>query len=153
MYTVCALPLASGNNRLIRVVSMQHARLLLLLCAPIALAQSVIDYSSAGYSGGGVSVPAVPAAIAVRPTGGDDTALLQAALDRVATLPLHSDDFRGAVLLQPGEYRVAGRLAMRTAGVVLRGSGNATIIAVGTARRTLIEIGSLADPVTAPPVN
>jgi hypothetical protein len=52
---------------------------MLLICAPIALAQPAIDFSFAGYAGGGVPAPVVPAAISVRPSGGDDTALLQAA--------------------------------------------------------------------------
>ncbi len=63
-----------------------------------------------------------------------------------------ADGFRGAVLLRPGRYRVGGRLEMRASGVVLRGSGNATIVAAGKGRRTLIEIGSRADPATGAPV-
>jgi hypothetical protein len=126
---------------------------MLLFCAPIALAQPAIDFSFAGYAGGGESAPFVPGAISVRPTGGDDTALLQAALDRVAALPPSSDGFRGAVLLREGRYRVAGHLEMRAGGVVLRGSVNATIVATGLSRRTLIEIGNSADPRTAPPVS
>ena len=107
---------------------------MLLFCAPIALAQPAIDFSFAGYAGGGESAPFVPGAISVRPTGGDDTALLQAALDRVAALPPSSDGFRGAVLLREGRYRVAGHLEMRAGGVVLRGSVNATICLLYTSR-------------------
>ena len=125
--------------------------LFLCLAAP-AGAQPPIDFSYAGYGGGGASVPTVPAAISVRPTGGDDTERLQQAIDHVSALPVRENGFRGAVLLRPGRYRVAGRLEMRTSGVVLRGSGNATIVAAGTGRRTLIEIGGVADAVTGPPV-
>ena len=117
-----------------------------------AIAQEPIDFSYAGYAGGGVSAPMAPAVISVRPTGVDDTERLQGALDRVSALPPRADGFRGAVLLRPGRYRVTGRLEMRTSGVVLRGSGNATIVAAGKGRRTLIEIGSLADPAAGPPV-
>ena len=42
-----------------------------------------IDFSHAGYGGGGVRIPDVPAAVTVRPGGGDDGARIQAALDRV----------------------------------------------------------------------
>jgi hypothetical protein len=126
---------------------------MLLICAPIALAQPAIDFSFAGYAGGGVPAPVVPAAISVRPSGGDDTALLQAALDRVAALPLRGNGFRGAVLLRSGNYRIAGHLEMRAGGVVLRGSQGTTIVATGTSRRTLIEIGNIADAQTAPPVD
>ena len=125
----------------------------LLLCAPVAVSQPAIDFSFAGYAGGGVGAPFPPAAVSVRPSGGDDTALLQAALDYVATLPPRRDGLSGAVLLRPGRYRVAGHLEMRASGVSLRGNGNATVVATGTSRRTLIEIGNRADPQTAPPVN
>ena len=116
------------------------------------MAQPAIDFSHAGYGGGGVTIPMVPAAIWVRPTGGDDTALLQGAIERVSTLPARADGFRGAVLLRPGRYRVTGRLAIRTSGVVLRGSGKATIVAAGKGRRTLIEIGGESDAVSGAPV-
>ncbi len=116
--------------------------LLIVCAAPGIWAQPAIDFSYAGYGGGGVALPSVPAVIAVRPTGGDDTRLLQSAIDA-----------GGVVLLRPGRYRVAGHLQIRHSGVVLRGSGNATIVATGTGRRTLIEIGSESDPVTVPPVS
>jgi hypothetical protein len=127
--------------------------LALFFClAGAAGAQPLIDFSYAGYGGGGASAPTVPAAISVRPTGGDDTELLQQAIDHVSALPQRENGFRGAALLRPGRYRVAGHLEMRTSGVVLRGSGNATIVAAGQGRRTLIEIGGVADAVTGPPV-
>ena len=114
----------------------------LCLCAA-ALAQSPIDFSYAGYGG---ALPNVMAVSSVRPTGGDDTALLQGAIDHVAALPLQTNGFRGAVLLHPGRYRVAGKLEMRASGVVLRGAEGATIVASGKSRRTLIEAGAAADP-------
>ena len=125
----------------------------LFFCVTAAgVAQTAIDFSYAGYGGGGVSVPVAPAVISVRPSGADDTELLQGALDHVAALSLRADGLRGAVLLRPGRYRVSGRLEMRTSGVVLRGSGNATIVAAGKGRRTLIEIGNAADTATGTPV-
>ena len=116
--------------------------LLVLACA-CASAQTVIDFSYAGYGGGGIAIPNPSAVLTVHPTGGDDTALLQGAIDRASN---------GAVLLQPGRYRVSGSLAMRTSGVVLRGSGNATIVATGKGRRTLLTIGAAGDVTTAVPV-
>jgi hypothetical protein len=126
--------------------------LLLLMVAAFATAQSTIDFSYAGYAGGGIAAPHAAAAISVRPGGGDDTGLLQGALDHVSALPLRADGLRGAVLLGDGSYRVAGRLVIRASGVVLRGSGKATLVAMGKGRRTLIEVGGTLDPVTAPPV-
>ena len=123
-----------------------------LICAPIALAQTAIDFSFAGYGGGGVPAPNVAGTILVTASGGDDTGILQAALDHVASLPVRPGGFRGAVLLD-GSFRVAGHLEMKADGVVLRGSRRTTIIATGTSRRTLIEIGNVADAQTAPPVN
>ena len=40
----------------------------------------VIDFSHAGYGGGGAAIPFVPAKITVTPTGGDDGPRIQAAL-------------------------------------------------------------------------
>ena len=125
---------------------------LALLATATAFAQVAIDFSYAGYAGGAAATPHAPSVISVRPTGADDTELLQAALDHVAALPLRADGLRGAVLLAEGRYRVSGRLQIRTGGVVLRGNGKATIVAAGKGRRTLIEIGSAAEPVTATPV-
>jgi hypothetical protein len=119
----------------------------------VAGAQTAIDFSYAGYGGGGVAPPAVAAAIAVRPSGGDDTLLLQGAIDHVAALPLRADGFRGAVLLRAGRYRVGGKLEIRSSGVVLRGERGATIVAAGQGRRTLIEAGAAADPATEPAAN
>src|SRR5260370_18832717 len=136
------LKIQSGSRSRVLVPS-------LFFCATAAgVAQTAIDFSYAGYGGGGVSAPAAPAVISVRPSGTDDTELLQGALDHVSALAPRADGLRGAVLLRPGRYRVTGRLEMRTSGVVLRGRGNATIVAAGKSRRTLIEIGSSVDPAT-----
>ena len=53
------------------------------LCVVAASAQTAIDFSHAGYGGGGVPIPAVRAALSVSPTGGDDTEMLQEAIDAV----------------------------------------------------------------------
>lgn len=105
----------------------------------------VIDFSAAGYDGGGVAIPHVPARIVVRPEGPNDGARIQAALDLVAAMPRDAQGFRGAVLLAPGRFAIASSLQLNASGVVLRGSGqgeNGTVLsAVGESRRTLIEIG------------
>ncbi|HSV14107.1 MAG TPA: hypothetical protein VLI90_07600, partial [Tepidisphaeraceae bacterium] len=46
----------------------------------------VMDFSSAGYMGGGVALPDVPVSVCVQPIGGgkDDTAAIQAAIDEVS---------------------------------------------------------------------
>ncbi len=85
----------------------------------------IMDFSSAGYMGGGVALPTVPVRRTVAPSGGsDDTAVIQAAIDAVAALN-PANGFRGAVLLEPGSYTCAGTISITTDGVVLRGSGAA----------------------------
>lgn len=84
----------------------------------------IINFSHAGYMGGGVALPEVPARKAVQPSGGgDDTDLIQAAIDEVSALPL-KDGFRGAVLLAPGIFTCTRPLTITASGVVLRGSGS-----------------------------
>src|SRR5262245_45036611 len=65
----------------------------------------VMDFSHAGYRGGGVSLPRIPVTRDVKPSGGDDdAAAIQAAINDVSALPLENG-FRGAVLLAPGVFR------------------------------------------------
>ena len=82
----------------------------------------IVDFSHAGYGGGGVRLPAVAVCTEVAPSGGDDSAAMQAALDAVGALPL-KDGVRGAVLLRPGTFRCAQQLTLARDGVVLRGAG------------------------------
>lgn len=103
-------------------------------------------------------MPAVATVLRVEPSGGDDTGLLQAALDAVGQLPVRADGFRGALELA-GHFRVSGQLKIRTAGIAVRGRGAAaagepaTITATGRARRTLITIrGTPAVEAAAIPV-
>ncbi|HZP06949.1 MAG TPA: DUF6298 domain-containing protein [Terracidiphilus sp.] len=110
-----------------------------------------IDFSYAGFEGGGHDLPRVPVIISVRSSGGDDTALLQSALDHVASLPLRANGFRGAVLLRTGRFHINGQLHLNVSGVVLRGSGTGAqgtvLVAEGHGRRTLIEVGGCEEPV------
>ena|SRR5215472_3591288 len=77
----------------------------------------IMDFSSAGYRGGGVRLPAPPPAKRLSPIQGDNTAQIQAALN----------DATGAVVLAAGEYEVAGTLSITRSSVVLRGEKGATI--------------------------
>ncbi|PZE22154.1 Ig-like domain-containing protein [Paenibacillus xerothermodurans] len=104
----------------------------------------IIDFSNAGYMGGGVEIPDVQARIVVEPGEGDDTARVQAAIDKVSSMPQAADGFRGAVLLKKGTYEIEGSLRIRASGVVLRGEGQAedgTILyATGTTKRDILQI-------------
>ena len=83
----------------------------------------IMDFSFAGYMGGGVALPDVAVVKTVKPSGGeDDTEMIQKALDEVGAMPL-KDGFRGTVLLTSGTFTCAQTLTISASGVVLRGSG------------------------------
>jgi hypothetical protein len=114
----------------------------------------IMDFSSAGYLGGGSALPEVPVKVTVKPLGGkDDTAAIQAAIDDVGQLPL-KDGFRGAVLLGEGTFVCAKPLILAKSGVVLRGSGSGaggTSIAMTGPRHRAIIIGSEPKPAARRP--
>jgi hypothetical protein len=85
----------------------------------------IMDFSYAGYGGGGVPLPNPAVALQLSPSGGDDTANIQAAIDTVSAMPL-VNGFRGAVKLMPGNYNVSATINITASGVVLRGSGSGT---------------------------
>ena len=85
----------------------------------------IMDFSSAGYMGGGVALPSVPVRAVANPSGGDATPAIQEAINAVSKLDL-VDGCRGAVLLKPGVYECQDMLVIRASGVVLRGSGSGT---------------------------
>jgi len=94
-----------------------------LVYQPTPAGDRIMDFSTAGYMGGGVALPTVPVKRTVSPSGGgDDTAVIQAAIDAVAALPLENG-FRGAVLLAPGTFTCSNTIFISASGVVLRGSG------------------------------
>ena len=85
------------------------------------------DFSNAGYKGGGVALPYVPLKETVWPVLGDNSDSIQAAIDRVSSLPLDENGFRGAVLLKMGFYQLDKEIYIRKSGVVLRGEGQSDI--------------------------
>jgi hypothetical protein len=82
----------------------------------------IMDFSHAGYMGGGVNIPNVPVKITLHPMFGDNTDGIQKAIDEVSKMKL-VNGFRGAVLLKPGTYDCEKTLKINASGVVLRGSG------------------------------
>ncbi|WP_205510080.1 DUF6298 domain-containing protein [Longitalea arenae] len=114
-----------------------------------SLGNRIPDFSFCGYQAGDKTIPDAPVRIVVPVKAGDATRRIQAALDYVAALPADKNNLRGAVLLQAGEYEVAGQLIIRASGVVLRGSGfgaGGTIVkGTGKNRTTLISIAGKND--------
>jgi hypothetical protein len=104
----------------------------------------VPDFSDAGYRGGGGPLPDVPAVEAVRPSGGDDTAAIQAALDRAAARAPSASGHRGAVRLAEGAFEVRGTLRVGASGVVLRGAGPGatTLRRTGRSAEPVVRVGS-----------
>ena len=102
------------------------------------------DYSTAGYKSGGVPIPQIPVEISLHPRedAEDDTERIQTAINQVSNLAPDSKGFRGAILLEAGQYRVSGPLILKTSGVVLRGrgqhSGGSEILASGRQKRSLV---------------
>ncbi|GAA1900061.1 hypothetical protein GCM10009753_31620 [Streptantibioticus ferralitis] len=100
----------------------------------------VPDFSSVGYHGGDRTIPNRPVAATLAPTpSGDDTARIQAAIERAG-----DTSGGGAVLLKPGTYRIGGTVRVDRSGVVLRGSGagpQGTVL-TGTGKpHTLVTVG------------
>lgn len=90
----------------------------------------IMDFSYAGYMGGGVQLPVAPVKITLSAQEGDNTDAIQHAIDEVSKMePVKG--IRGAVLLKPGKYDCERTISITASGVVLRGSGrgeNGTII-------------------------
>ncbi|MEI9955929.1 MAG: DUF6298 domain-containing protein [Ferruginibacter sp.] len=115
-----------------------------LLYTPDSLGNRIPDFSYCGYKASEQTIPDVAIQIVVPVAKGDATLRIQSALDYVASLPVDANGFRGAVLLQKGEYEILGQLQINASGVVLRGSGmnegGTTLIGAGTGRLALIKI-------------
>lgn len=117
-----------------------------LIYVPDAEGDRILDFSGAGYQGQGLNaIPEdVPNVITLSPIGGDDTASIQNAINQIAAMPLQSNGYRGAVLLQAGDYDINSQLNINASGIVLRGVGretNGTVLhGRGTSQRSLINV-------------
>ncbi len=123
---------------------------------------SLPDFSSCGYGGGGIPIPPVPTVMTITPVEGDNTLHIQAALDSVSARQPDQNGFRGALLLRAGRYPVAGPLRIEADGVVLRGEGqdklgtileattptDYTVITVGTGSGSYAPLSNTTQPIT-----
>jgi hypothetical protein len=101
------------------------------------------DFSAVGYRFGEAPLPDIPVQATVHPSsGGSDRLRIQHAIDQVSAREPDENGFRGAVLLGPGTFDVDQTLFIRTGGVVLRGSGPATVLHASAATRyDVIHVG------------
>ena len=96
-----------------------------LAYATTSTGDHIVDFSYAGYRGGGVALPDAPVAETLTPSGADDTAAVQSALDRVAAVAAKSRAPR-ALLLAPGTFHLSAPVNLSASNLVLRGSGRTT---------------------------
>src|SRR5262245_60489551 len=115
-----------------------------LVYTPDENGNTIPDFSNCGYKGGGVKLPVAPEKAVVTPADGDMRERIQAAIDKVSSLPIDQQGIRGAVILRRGAYKIDGSIRIATSGVVLRGEGqdeNGTVlIATKRQQHSLIEI-------------
>ena len=103
--------------------------LIALFVIPLVAQELPMDYSYCGYHCSEQPIPAVKAVTYVTPSGQEDAANIQAAIDWVSQQkPDKQTGFRGAVLLGEGTFTISEPLRIRTNGVVLRGSGRGKTI-------------------------
>ena len=102
----------------------QFVLLTMLFIIPSVAQVIPMDYSYCGYHCSEQPIPLVKAITYVTPSGSDDAATIQAAIDWVSSQkPDKQTGLRGAVLLGEGTFTIDEPLRIRTSGVVLRGSG------------------------------
>ena len=95
-----------------------------LFVIPSAAQEVPMDYSYCGYHRSEQAIPSVKVATYVQPSGTEDAAIIQAAIDWVSRQkPDKQTGIRGAVLLGEGTFTLSEPLRIRTSGVILRGSG------------------------------
>lgn len=112
-----------------------------------------IDFSHAGYRGGGLLPPMAPTTLVVEPGPGDDTDRIMAAIRVIERMSANSQGHRGVVQLAPGDFEIAGQVRIEASGVVVRGAGageaGSVLIATGHDRRALIAIAATDEAVVA----
>ena len=83
----------------------------------------VPDFSGVGYMNSESPIPTVPLVKTVNAVAGDNWTNVQNAINEVATLPLNSNGFRGAILFKSGTYELNNTINITASGIVLRGEG------------------------------
>ena len=107
----------------------------------------IMDFSHAGYMGGGVSIPSPAVKITLSPAPGDNSEAIQNAINKVSEMKL-INGFRGTVLLKPGTYNCEKAVTINASGVILRGSGSgengSTLNMTGKAHTCVVVRGAVS---------
>src|SRR5580704_9697220 len=118
----------------------------------------IMDFSGAGYMGGGVAIPTnIVVKTNLTAVAGDNTASIQGAINYVSGLTPNANGLRGAVLLSPGTFNVSGQINLSASGVVVWGSGSGvggtTIVMTNANPFTLFNIAGPGGPSEGGAVN
>lgn len=110
-----------------------------------------MDFSGAGYLGGGVAIPTnIVVKTNLTAVAGDNTVSIQGAINYVSGLTPNANGIRGAVLLSPGTFSVSGQINISASGVVVWGSGSGaggtTIVMTNANAFTLFNIAGSGGP-------
>src|ERR1043166_7315473 len=115
----------------------------------------IMDFSSSGYMGGGVTIPTVATVVTVNPSGGDDTTAIKNAISTAASQPL-VNGIRGAVQLGAGTFHVSSQINLSASGDIVRGAGSAngtTIVMTGSTPFKLFNMSGSGSPSQSGTVN
>ncbi len=94
----------------------------------------ILDFSYAGYKGGGVPLPTpedMPHRITITPTGNNDNVLISQAIGQLGSMPLNDKGFRGEVYLEAGTYDIQSNIPVYYSGISIRGAGKDKTILMG----------------------
>jgi len=108
---------------------------------PDSLGNTIPDFSNVGYFESNKKIPTIAVVKTIAPSGNNDAAIIQAAIDELSKSSPDKDGFRGTLLLKKGTYKINGTIKINTSGIVLRGEGDETkLIAAGNVQHTLIAL-------------
>lgn len=102
----------------------------------------VLDFSYCGYMNSDEDIPLIENVVFVSHQNEDASVIIQQAINHVEKLPLNKNGFRGAVLIDVGEFVLSKPIRISKSGVVLRGSGkkNTILKKIGFLRDALIYV-------------
>ncbi len=105
----------------------------------------ILDFSFAGYKGGGVALPTAPIVKEISSEGENDASdKIQRAIDEISVLPLRNA-LRGTIVLDSGVFNCSKTISIHSSGIILTGKGsgsNGTVINMTGDKHCAFIIGS-----------